>query len=463
MSKFAQLDEPPIRPIYSQASPNLPVELGNAEIQFTHRDTTHRETAKVVMHFLPSARLWFVIPMDVKLKFSMFGQDDGVSFTLTEGDASIDVLYRGFDFGEGPGTFTPKRSPVTIGSSSEAMFTAVFHLFNFPDFCGPDDYILLSGEPPHHGMKRCGRIVLKGDGWNITIAAFDKTSDFVKSLREQGGYIITHAGKIEREDGADFSAEELEDLLRCVHLFLSFALGRWVGVAFPIGLDADGNRVFEQWGLPRTTSGGWHGSFSWFDDRHGELLSNVFSGFYALWNNDSWKKHLRKTLYWYLAANERGTGIGVDAGIILAQTALEHLAWVHCVEHHKIVSKKAFKPRGLSAADRLRMLASTLGIPVEIPPTMRALHGRQGNNWRDIPDAVTWIRNALVHPCEKKPPPEGSYYEAWHLSMWLLDLTLLHLCGHEGDYGNRLVKRYAGTVEQVPWSKQAVTRNEGVN
>ncbi len=345
---------------------------------------------------------------------------------------------------------------------SESLSSAIFHLFNFPDFHGPEDYWIAPEEtasivppisvPP--GRARCGRVILKADGWKITIAATDKTHALVEAAAREGGYVITHMGRIERENGSGFSTKELEDVLHCVYLFLSFALGRRAGVAFPIGFDTDGNRAFEQWGLPIVAAGTWHRSFSWFDDSHAELLSEVFPGFLALWNDSSWKDHLRKTLYWYLAANERGAGVGVDAGIILAQTALERPAWVHCVEHQGIVSRGAFGRKGLRAADQVRMLATTLGIPTQLPAALTALSAKRGAKWDGIPEAITSIRNMLVHPAEAESPPKGSYYEAWRLSTWLLDLALLRLCNHNGSYMNRIGDpRYAGLVQRVPWAK----------
>ena len=39
--------------------------------------------------------------------------------------------------------------------------------------------------------------------------------------------------------------------------------------------------------------------------------------------------------------------------------------------------------------------------------------------------------------------------------MWLLDLVLLRLSNHNGEYGNRMANsRYVGQVEKVPWSEQ---------
>lgn len=84
-----------------------------------------------------------------------------------------------------------------------------------------------------------------------------------------------------------------------------------------------------------------NGSCSWFDEHHGELLADVFAGFMKLWTNELWRTPLTHALYWYLGACDRRTGIGVDTGIILAQTALEGLAWTYCVQDRKMVSRAA--------------------------------------------------------------------------------------------------------------------------
>ena len=116
-----------------------------------------------------------------------------------------------------------------------------------------------------------------------------------------------------------------------------------------------------------------------------------------------------------------------------------------------MVSAQAFGPKGLSAADRLRLLATALEIPTDLPANFRALRLKRGSKWDDGADAITGIRNALVHPAKKSEFAEGSYYEAWMLSVWFLDLTFLRLLGHEGEYANRLSQRWVGQVETVPW------------
>lgn len=454
-----KLDEAPISPVYLQTEPNASIDLGLTPVEFTLDGTLYREDARVQMRFLPDKRLLFTIQPDTPLSFGTVG------YSLVEqGSMTLSLVdYGGQSFDGycisahgGASVLVSQSSVVTATPPSNDISTAIYHLFNFPRFLGPDDYVLVDGEPPRLHSKRCGRISLTADGWRITIAAIDETDGLDNALKAEGGYVITHMGKGEREDGAPFSSEQLADLLSCLYYFLSFALGRWAGVALPIGVNQNGENVFEQWGVPHVDPNHWNRSFSWFDEHHPELLPEVFPGFVARWNDEVWAKALKTAIYWYLTANYGGTVVHLDAGIILAQTALERLAWTYCVEDRKMVSESAFLPRGLSASDQVRLLASTLGIPAEIPPSMKALNARRGSKWVDIPDAITSIRNTLVHPGKNDPLPERSYYEAWQLTMWLLDLALLHLCGHSGQYADRLSSRWVGDVSDVPWANCTV-------
>ena len=177
----------------------------------------------------------------------------------------------------------------------------------------------------------------------------------------------------------------------------------------------------------------------------------------TLWANELWNQPLMHALYWYLGACDRRVGIGVDTGTILAQAALEVIAWTHCVLDKKIVSAAAFKPRGLSASDKLRLLLSSLDIPRDIPTHLPTLLAKSAPKWADGPDALTGIRNSLAHPDAKGTLPDFAYYEVWKLSLWYIDMSLLRLCGHNGSYSNRLVdQRWEGEVESVPWSTPPV-------
>jgi hypothetical protein len=223
----------------------------------------------------------------------------------------LDVFIKSAGGKGGDVTFMPKSSPITLTSKSGEIGSAKFHVFNFPDFFGPDSYTLTYGSPTTPSAKACGRAILKADGWTTTIAATGTTDDLCDMLDSQGGYVITHVGEIRRDDGSTYTSDQLDDLLRCLKYFLSFALGRWVGVALPVGFDKDGEKVFEQWGLALAAPGSWHGSFSWFCASNGEMLPKVFPGFAALWKNPTWKAPIQKAVYWYLDANQQSDAVGI--------------------------------------------------------------------------------------------------------------------------------------------------------
>ena len=453
----------PIQPVYSQTRANEVIELGLYETESTFDGQTHSHQCQVSMEFVPDDRLIFrSIPSNEsrasgnQLIFELFKRwtsesADPVKLRLSNRTVEFEVLEVGTN-SEGGWNFIPKMSVVSASKQTTDIKWIIAHLFNFPEFSSSSDFSLQTDR----SWRRCGMVDLIADGWRITIAATDQTDELTKSLEQSGGYVITHVAKIERTDGSVFSSDSCEEVLVCLHHFLSFALGRWAGLALPVGFADSGERVFEQWGLPMAASGKWSGGQSWFDLHHGQLLSEVFPGFWALWNETLWQKAIRECLYWYIAANERGTGIGIDTGLILCQTALEHLAWTVCVKVRKLVSAQAFSVRGLNAADKIRLLITSLGIPASIPANLVDLAKPpshvSGGKWDDGPHAVTEIRNSIIHPDAKLTPTHGAYIDAWKLSIWFVEMCLLRLCEHRGSYGNRLLLRRAGRVEKVPWS-----------
>ena len=456
MTDRIRVSKPPIEAIYSQSNPSEPIPLGQHAIQLTCNGTTYDDVASIAMRFVAREQIEIVCPWEGKpplLGLDLFSNNgDSIKLTLADKGVNFDVFCASFGTHDGT-VFLPKSSGVTVTPRSNSIAAVTFHVFNFPDFLGPEDYTLTSNNEVNQTFRRCGRVVLRAGGWTVTIAATDRTKELTDGLKAQGGYVITHTGQITRDDEATFSTEEVSEFLNCLHYFVSFALGRWAGVALPVGFDPDGKWVFEEWGLRVTADGPWRGGTSWFDAHHSELLSQVFPGFVTLWMNKLWQKALSDAFYWYLGASDRRVGIGVDAGLILAQTALELLAWTYCVRDRKMISETGFQ-RTLSAADKLRLLASSLDIPLAIPSNLSALHGRPGKKWLDAMDAITGIRNSLIHPSAHRPVLDFTYFEAWKLSLWYIDLVLLRLCGHTGEYANRLHQRWTGQVEPVPWAQK---------
>jgi hypothetical protein len=165
---------------------------------------------------------------------------------------------------------------------------------------------------------------------------------------------------------------------------------------------------------------------------------------------DDWREAIHEIIYWYLNANLSSRGI--DAGIILTQAAIERLSYEYAVKDKRLLSVNGFKD--LCASDKYRLLFSLLKIPIEIPKETPALEKLANKfNWIDAPQALTEIRNSLVHPEHKKRGQLSSaYYEAWNLDLWYLEMGVLAICDYLGTYGNRLKRKWVGQVEDIPWA-----------
>ena len=193
------------------------------------------------------------------------------------------------------------------------------------------------------------------------------------------------------------SADFVNGLLR---LFLCFAVGSECRAVCPAGVDISGERVWSQWSSPRS----WEGYvMSWFHGRDPAPLITLFPGYMKRWASDQWREQwreaLKEVISWYVNANQSSRGI--DGGIIFAQSAIERLAYEYCVCERTFVRTQGFK--ALPAADQYRMLLSALAIPLEIPSCATALVAAgRGNNWVDGPQALTQLRNDLVHGGLKK-------------------------------------------------------------
>jgi len=330
------------------------------------------------------------------------------------------------------------------GNESTAIQQLVFHLFNFKDFIG----IRRSSEQRGSSLYTIEHVELVSDSWRVELRSLVETRDNIKKLNAEGGYGLTHVGLLKKPDGATFAGKDAEEALHALKLFFSFAKGIWCNPLCAVGFDASGNRIWESWSSPEAA---WHSAFSWFDPHHSEQLTGLFPGFITKWNHEDWREALTEVIYWYQNSN---SSRGIDAGIILTQAAIERLSYEYSVKDRKLIEANGFKD--LRASDKLRLLFSSLDIPIDIPnslPEMTKL--AKQFKWIDSPHALTEIRNSLVHPENRRRGHYSDIYaEAWNLGLWYLELALLRICGYSGSYSNRLAStRWVGTVEEVPWQR----------
>jgi hypothetical protein len=320
---------------------------------------------------------------------------------------------------------------------------------NFHDFIAPTDLIVTDRQK----SQRVGRALVEFDDWQVVLDTVQNISDLTPSLRYTSGYAITHVGCLARRGEKPFSSDEAEDILTAFHVFLSFCRGFWVDPTLPIGIDVNGETCWEDWRVREQDP--WESRISWFDEHHGELLGEVFPGFWRLWKTPSWRDAIRIAVYWYIRSNNSRTG--TDGAIILTQAGLEQLAWSFLVQNENALSMDGFEK--LSAADQIRLLLTALKIPRTIPSELNQLSSlAKEHNW-DGPAAFTEMRNSLVHPRKMqrtKSKLDGERLpitDAWSLGLWYFELALLSLFGHTGVYAERYrLPRSIGEVGNVPWA-----------
>ena len=90
-------------------------------------------------------------------------------------------------------------------------------------------------------------------------------------------------------------------------------------------------------------------------------------------------------------------------------------------------------------------------IPVDFRGlTQLSEYAKQKMNALDGPQAITYIRNNIVHPEKDETSiPTEVMGEAYYLGLLYLEMSLLHRLEYNGQYFDR---RH-GSLNQVPWSK----------
>lgn len=330
---------------------------------------------------------------------------------------------------------SPRRSNLTLRSGS-LLKRVNAGVVNFPNY-------FISGNP--EGLK----FELQHGNWIFEFVPVDPRLFLYPEHIQTQEYAFTHHLSFGKADKCLFPAEDAEDQLDLLSDFLSFCRGFWVSTALTTGTAMDGTTAMEELGTRKVSPT--KVSYNWLDFHHGSCMTELFPMFISRISNHSWREAIRNALYWYVRADT--ALVGPDGGCILLQSALERLAWHVLVRDKQSLSAEGFTK--LSAADQLRLLLSTLNIPLEIPNGLKGLEQIcSGQNGADGPQVFVQVRNRLVHPPKgNRKAIELPTYEAFILGKWYVELTILSACGYTGQYSNRTkLRRWVGEVEPVPWA-----------
>ncbi|HEY9184567.1 MAG TPA: hypothetical protein VIM94_04515 [Salegentibacter sp.] len=302
-----------------------------------------------------------------------------------------------------------------------------------------------------------GRIFLKLANQEITI---DKLPDFEKrisALKDVGGYHITYSGKISFK-----TAKSLRDMkkdMEVLNCFIQLLNGSQKSALFFSGI-SDGETVwtdFRSAGVDPYHERGTSCFPRYFLSQNDlSEMEVVYANLLDFWTKNDHKTMIRSAVNWYSEANTK-PWYHSNTSMIISQSALELFYNWYMIEKDSIL-------RGdirLSAANKIRLLLSRIGVKNEVPEKYKEivsfLNNPKNKNEEDAIDATVLFRNAIVHgEYEKRaklsnPSPKFKS-EANNLSLWYLELCLLYTLGYKGRYSNRTTAKYVSDHELVPWN-----------
>jgi hypothetical protein len=290
------------------------------------------------------------------------------------------------------------------------------------------------------------------DGWRIELSAVKESQQIFKNLSDTGGYAFTHVGQIERRDGSAFDAQSTDGILGALGRFLGFARGAASNLAVLWGIGKNGDVVWERWLSPVVDP--WKRGVNWFDEHHGNLLSELFPAFVRTYADPDLGEPFSLALHWYQKSNTRAGGM--EGAIILGLTALDLIGALVVVDRANAMSASRYDK--LPAAAKLAELLKTMKVSPVFPKRCTDLASlASANGWQDPAVGLAEIRHGYVHANKRRrrvvlSAPNVATFQAWWLSLWYQELALLYLLGHEGEYRNRMAAEWLGQVEKVPWA-----------
>ena len=338
-----------------------------------------------------------------------------------------------------------------VGVRDAAMRRVLVHWLNLPQICSPGVICDAASRTTY-----TGRWHTQLGEWAVTL---DRRADYRgvwAQARQAGSIVMTHVMAIERADSGAFTAEEIEPVLDALQLGMSFAVGRWVSPALPVGLDSDGRRVWERWSADLCTPGA-PGALRWWpNQRHDDLaeLLELLVGRFA--NPDE-----RFTLRFLLgSAVQSAAGGLVEQRIMTAFAAIEHLMWTRLVTVGGM-SKTKYEHKDFNAHEKLAKVLGEAGIEQGIDenllPGLHAAGQRQPSDRRTGPVIACRIRNMIVHPTDHEDElyrrDKKLVQQAWLLTQHYLVLLVLNHLGFRG-HGRRLIAPggWASDVAPMPWA-----------
>jgi hypothetical protein len=290
-----------LRPVYTAEQPNQPILLYEGDLKIAQEINQHsvqiQGQGKVEYVWFPSPHIKFEFFND-DFSFPLDINNRSATLTLSNFEVSVDVFMERRNFGGSNGINLSGRTqkPIVQGTDRDLVYV-IFHLVNFHNLIGCQKTLL---KKDSGGLSSSlNRISFEVESWKITLDRLETAKDTVEQLQAQGGFAITHIGKLEKIDGQTFSGDEAKEFLDIFANFLSFARGFRVPLVLLVGYDTRENKIWQYW--DSSVGHSWRSVDSWCPTRDASKLAEIFPGFMNWWQD--WGESAKLALYSYLEAN----------------------------------------------------------------------------------------------------------------------------------------------------------------
>jgi len=416
--------------LYALPSPNQPLELFVGRMLVGNNLFSAEGKGRIFLSWHPKKQVVFEIVSSFNAA-QTFGSKVEI---LLEGWASrmpgeLLRLEHFFKDGMAGTKFFGCLSPLAISHTSAPPSSnhVIFHLANFEDG-GSGNFITRKD-----GRRWAGRHQLESKDWLITLDSLKVRIS--EKLEKEGGYCVTHIGRLEQRNSKSFEASTARDMLEALTYYLSFCRGLWIPAFLPLGFSDTSQILWREWTSPAKASS-WQSVNPSFRTTPFSPTT-TFSRFLERWNSETWHEPIKRCIHWYVESSLKAGG--VEGSIIITAAAFELLAWVLFFEdqqHKKFDNAHHFNKK-VNAAAKLNLLLDWAGASTRLSARYAILEQfakqrKWNNNGAEI---FLGVRNSLTHSSPEHRQirtdiPSEALYQAYLLGLHYLKGFLQKLFDH---------------------------------
>lgn len=327
---------------------------------------------------------------------------------------------------------------------------------NYIDFSIPNLRQILGANTVHIENDRLTagttRLEFATDDFKIILDSIPEHREGTDKVTWKGGYLNLYGGRIIRANDQAIKYDRAIEVIHVFSRFISFLNGYRTAPLFLQGIH-ENKAIWKDYSAYIVSD--YRSVRSYLPQRFNEGIVSMWNKFYQFSKNKNDSYALDTAVHWYNEAN-CGSGFG-EGSMIMAQAALELLYnWI-LIENKKILKGK--DTENIAASNKIRLLLNQLPISYNVPdsyPEMQKFVS-DTDNVEDAPDAIVYIRNAIVHAqLEKRKKladiPDVVIYQALELTLWYIEMTLLNMLGYNSVYRDR--RSEVNREILVPWVDQ---------